>query len=100
MENYSAIIEMLKGTRGTTEKVKLSPIYQKYLDECIEVQAKIKEYCKNYPELWTLFEQWENAMMGSEAVASDDYYREGFQFGLLMGLEVGMSAMKSKNGEL
>jgi hypothetical protein len=34
-----------------------------------------------------------------EATAADDYYREGFSFGLLMGLEVGMSATKSKNGE-
>ena len=99
MENYSAIMEMLNGTRGRTDKVELSPIYQQYLDECIDAHAKIKELCRDKPELWSLFEQWENAMMGSEAVASDDYYREGFQFGLLMGLEVGMSAMKVKNGE-
>ena len=99
MENYSAIIEMLNGTRGTADKVKLSPTYQQYLDQCIDAQSKIKENCKDNPELWSLFEQWENAMMGSEAVASDDYYREGFQFGLLMGLEVGMSATKLKNGE-
>ena len=99
MKNYSAILEMLNGTRGHAEYIKLSPEYQKRMDECIKLQNQIQEKCKDNPELWDLFTKWENATMGMEAAATDDFYIEGFQFGFLMGLEVGMSAMKSKNGE-
>ena len=94
LENYSAILEMLNGKRGHAEYIKLSPEYQKQMDECIKLQNQIEEKCKDDPELWGLFMQWENATMGMEAAATDDFYREGFQFGFLMGLEVGMSAMK------
>ena len=96
IEKYSAILEMCNGTRGLTEYIKPSAEYQKYMDECVSLQAKIKEKCKDDTELLTLLEKWENATMATEAVATDDFYREGFQFGLLMGIEVGMSVGKSR----
>ena len=99
MENYSAIMQMFNGQRGKAESVVPSQTYKAHLDECIKVQEKIKEKLKENPDLIALFDKWEWAMLGMEATAADDYYREGFSFGLLMGLEVGMSATKLKNGE-
>lgn len=100
MEKYSAILEMHRGNRGDGQNIKYGEGYWKRLHEYTALAETFKEKLKDFPDLLKLWEECEWASLGVEATAEEEQYREGFQFGLLMGLEVGMSAMKSKNGEL
>ena len=99
MEKYSAIIEMHRGNRGDSQKIKYGEEYWKCLHEHVELSEKMRRELEKYPALLELWEKCEWASGAVNACGEEEQYREGFQFGLLMGLEVGMSAMKIKNGE-
>ena len=99
MEKYSAIVEMYRGNRGDSQRIKYGEEYWKCLHEYCDLAEKFRDELKKYPELLELWEKCEWASNEVNACGEEEQYREGFQFGLLMGLEVGMSAMKIKNGD-
>ena len=94
MENYSAILEMHRGKRGDSQQIKYGDEYRKSLREYATLAEEFHEKIKDYPELFDLWKKCEDASNRVNVYWEEDQYREGFQFGLLMGLEAGMSAMK------
>ncbi len=99
MQKYSAILEMHRGNRGDGQKIQYGEEYWKRAHEYATLAEAFQEKLKKFPDLLKEWEACEWASMGTEAAAEEEQYREGFSFGLLMGLEIGMYAMKSKNGE-
>lgn len=94
MEKYSAIREMHRGNRGDGQTVQYGEEYWKCLHEYATLAEELSGKLQKYPELLELWEKCEWASSGVNANGEEDQYREGFQFGLLIGLEAGMSALK------
>ena len=88
MEKYSAIQEMFYGRRGDGQLIKSNEDYHEPAPKKYELVEKLKEKLKEDKEGLELLDQmfWESA--GMESAAVDEHYREGFSFGVLMGLEI------------
>ena len=88
MEKYSAIKEMFYGRRGDGQLIKPNEEYHEHATKKYELVEKLKEKLKEDKEGLELLDQmfWESA--GMESAAVDEHYREGFSFGVLMGLEI------------
>ena len=88
MEKYSAIKDMYYGRRGDGQLIKPTEEYHVHATKQFEIAEKLKEKLKGDKEGLELLDQlfWESA--GAESAAVEQYYSEGFSFGLLMGIEV------------
>ena len=88
MEKYSAIQEMFYGRRGDGRLIKPNEEYHEHAARQYELVEKLREKLKEDKEGLELLDQmfWESA--GMESAAVDEHYREGFSFGVLMGLEI------------
>ena len=88
MEKYSAIKDMYYGRRGDGQLIQPSEEYHEHAAKQNDIAEKLKERLKDDEEGLELLDQmfWESA--GAEAAAVDQHYREGFSFGVLMGLEI------------
>ena len=88
MKEYSAIKEMFYGNRGTSEHIAPTKNYQEMLAEFVKKQDKLYEGLKKFPKLLELYNELENLSDALETENVDNYYSEGFRFGVLMGLDV------------
>ena len=88
MEKYSAILEMYYGRRGDGQLIKTTEEYRKQAQKVADIAERLKEKLKDDKEGLDLLDKlfWESA--GEEAAAADEHYREGFSFGVLMGMEI------------
>ena len=88
MEKYSAILEMYNGRRGDGQHIPPNEKYIEQADKQAEIVERLQEKLKEDKEGLELLEQLFWASAGMECAAVDEHYREGFAFGMLMGLEV------------
>ena len=88
MEKYSAILEMYNGRRGDGQHIQTNEEYRAQASKQTEIAERLQEKLKEDKEGLELLEQlfWTSA--GMESAAVDEHYREGFAFGMLIGLEV------------
>ena len=88
MEKYSAILEMYYGRRGDGQLIKTTEEYQKQAKKLAEIAEKLKEKLKDDKEGLELLDEFFWTSAGEESAAVDEHYREGFSFGVLMGMEI------------
>lgn len=88
MKKYSAIQEMYYGRRGDGQLIKPNAEYKEQANKMVEIAERLKEKLKEDKEGLELLEQLYWVSAGMEATATDTHYREGFSFGILIGLEV------------
>ena len=84
----SVILQMLYGLRGNRESIKPSDKYYEALDKLDEHDDRIQEKIKDNEELVALFKERESLELDVAIVGQEDYYVEGFRFGVLMGLDI------------
>ena len=88
MKKYSAILEMFYGRRGEGQLIKTTEEYQKQAEKLADIAERLKEKLKDDEEGFELLEEFFFASAGEESAAVDEHYREGFAFGVLMGMEI------------
>ena len=88
MEKYSAILEMYNGRRGDGQHIHPKEKYIEQAGKQAEIVERLQEKLKEDKEGLELLEQLFWASAGMECAAVDEHYREGFAFGMLIGLEV------------
>ena len=91
MDDKSAIGQMYYGGRGNFESVKTSIESRDKAGEVDEKYNKLKEKLGSQEEIWQLFEDFENALADLHELEAADHYAEGFKFGLILGVEAGVS---------
>ena len=88
MNNYSAIKEMYYGRRGDGQLIKPDEGYHMHASKLSDIAERLKEKLKEDPESLKLLEELFWVSAGAESAAVDKHYREGFSFGVLLGLEI------------
>ena len=88
MKNQSAILQILNGDRGCNDNIRCSPEYSKALDKVVEFEEKLTSKLKLEPDLYKLFEDFNDALRTMHCEEVDDYYLEGFRFGALIGIDI------------
>ena len=88
MEKYSAILEMYYGKRGHTEFIKPTEEYCERAKKMEEFTEKLRRKLKDDKECEALIEELFWARAGLEDALAAEHYREGFSFGVLMGMEI------------
>ena len=88
MEKYSAIQEIYYGQCNSGKNIKPNKEYRERSKKRCEIEDKLKEKLKGDTEGLQLLEEMAWAHAGMEAAITEQYYREGFSFGMLLGLEV------------
>ena len=88
MKTYSAIREMYYGRRGDGQLIQPNEEYQEQANKLYEIVEKLKDKLKDDETGLALLEEFFWASAGTESAAVDQHYREGFAFGVLMGLDI------------
>ena len=83
----SAIEDMYYNRRGSSDFIKPSDEFSKQMDAVIDCDNVLTERLTEYPEILTLYENFKEAIDEAHCTNVRDYYKEGFSFGLLMGIE-------------
>lgn len=84
----SAIKDMYEKRRGHYESVVHGEEYQKCLDKVIKCDDEMRGALKKNPKLLELYQKATRALDALSVAGEDDYYVEGFKFGVLMGLDI------------
>lgn len=84
----SAIEEMCFGLRGTYESVRTSGKYSQLMDKVCEVDNKLTEKLKNDKAAEELYKQFKDAIDEASCEECETFYKEGFRFGVLLGLDI------------
>ena len=79
---------MFYGRRGDGQLIQPNEEYNKETDKIITALETLKEKLKDDKESLELLENLCWASSGTETAAVEQYYREGFSFGFLMGMEI------------
>lgn len=101
MELQSAILQMFHGVRGQSEHVPASEKYWQLLNAVRKSDDALREKLKISPELIELYEKVIDDLSLMHCELLDNYYCEGFRFGILMGLDVSGHSKSSyiQNGD-
>ena len=92
----SAILQMFYGERGSMNDVPNSREYSEQLDKFCEAEKDFLEKISGVPDYQALYRQFLENVFELQCRSMDDYFSEGFRFGVLMGLDV---ANFKKRGE-
>lgn len=82
---------MFYGENGKADNISFPPEEDALLDKVDKYYDLVCEKLKPYPELFELFEKFRESLEDLRCFEADNYYAEGFKFGLLMGVEAGES---------
>ena len=88
MEQDSAIMQMFFGYKGHCDKIMCSKEYIDYMGEFVQKEQKLKEKLEEYPDLAVLYVQVKSTMENMYQEQANDYYAEGFKFGVRLGMEI------------
>ncbi|MBR2341390.1 MAG: hypothetical protein IKA72_03165 [Clostridia bacterium] len=89
MKKYSAILDMFYGRRGNIENVRVEgEKIEGLLDVLIEKSEKLEKKLKETPEIFKLYKEVQDAIDKLHDEETDEYYTEGFRFGVLLGMDV------------
>lgn len=84
----SAIMQMIRGERGTLENIKYSDEYENAKELSIQAQSEFIKKLEDYPKLKPLYFEMEKAIGLEYALHLEEVYKEAFSFGLTIGQEV------------
>lgn len=84
----SAIEQMCFGLRGTYESVRASEKYSLLMGKVCEVDDKLTEKLQDDKEAAELYRQFKDAIDEASCEECETFYKEGFRFGVLLGIDV------------
>ncbi|MDE6691199.1 MAG: hypothetical protein K2K04_04430 [Clostridia bacterium] len=90
----SAVLQMFYGENGKADYITYPPEEDKLLDEVDKYYDLMCEKLKPQEGLFELFEKFRESLENLRSFEADNYYAEGFKFGLLIGIEAGESKFK------
>ena len=79
---------MFYGNRGDGQLIKPNEEYLKESNRVATLAENLKEKLKDNKEGLELLDAFFGASSSVEAAAVEQYYRKGFSFGLMMGIEI------------
>lgn len=88
MDHQSAIMQMFYGRKGHCDKITCSEEYIAYMGEFVSNEQKFKEELEKYPDLAASYARVKSALENMYQEQANDYYAEGFKFGILLGMEI------------
>ncbi|MBQ8373997.1 MAG: hypothetical protein IJX98_00290 [Clostridia bacterium] len=88
MKHYSAILQMYNGQRGKFEDVPLHEDYLSILDSVIKEEKNLQTKLQGNQEALDLHVKITNLLDELDIVGKEAHFREGFRFGVLMGLDI------------
>lgn len=91
MKKSTAIMQMLYGQRGNANAIKDNAKVKERMDTVNACYEKMREALEDLPEIWKLFNEYIESTTLFHLDELDEHYEEGFQFGLLIGIEAGES---------
>lgn len=91
----SAILQMFYGESGNFSNIESPPEETVLLDAVDKAYDILCEKLKPNTELWELFLKFKESLEDLHVFEADNFYAEGFKFGLLMGIEAGESKFKN-----
>ncbi|MDE7191624.1 MAG: hypothetical protein K2O35_04090 [Clostridia bacterium] len=83
----SAIMQMIRGERGTLESINYSDEYEKAKELSIQAQAEFIKKIEDNPTLRKQYFEMEKAIGVEYTLHLEEIYKEAFYFGLSIGLE-------------
>lgn len=95
MVRKSAIKQMLMGTHGHIESVVCSNEHYKAVHNFTEKYKLFKEKYADNSEMLKLFDEVCDAHDADQATAEVDFYKSGFSFGVLMGIDIMRENLKT-----
>ena len=84
----SAIEQMCSGLRGTYESVQPTDKQSEIMSKVCEADTKLTEMLKDDKEATELFNQFKEAIDEANSEECETFYKEGFRFGILMGIDI------------
>ena len=91
MKTKCAVMQMFFGERGNGEHVECSKEYHDLMGEVVDYHDKLCEKLADMPELLELLNKLCESLEAAHANEVETYYAEGFNFGLVMGVQAGRS---------
>ena len=79
---------MFNGQRGHHDLVSHTEEYFRLLRENIKEEEELREKLKEHPDLLQILEKINDSFIEMCCECEDIFYREGFKFGVLMGIEI------------
>ncbi len=92
----SAISDMFYGRRGQLDQLPVTEEYRKQFNEFFVYQKELEEKLKQNPDLLQLYKQVLNSYDEVVCIQVEDYYAEGFRYGVLIGLDVAIGLQKDE----
>ncbi|MGN1137327.1 MAG: DUF6809 family protein [Oscillospiraceae bacterium] len=84
----SAIEQMCSGLRGTYESVQPTDKQSEIMSKVCEADTKLTAMLKSNIEATELYNQFKNAIEEANSEECETFYKEGFRFGVLMGIDI------------
>ena len=84
----SAIEQMCYGLRGTYESVKVTKRYTSIMGKVCDADEALTKLLKAGSEEDRLYRQFKEHIDEAACVECESYYKEGFRFGVLLGLDI------------
>ena len=87
----SAVMQMFYGENGKIDYIENPPEEDALLDVVDKNYELLCEKLQPQTELWELFLKFKDSLEDLHSVEANNFYAEGFKFGLLIGVEAGES---------
>lgn len=84
----SAIEQMCAGLRGTYESVHTTEKYSQLMENVCQLDYKLTEKLKDDKEAAELYLQFKDALDETACEECETFYKEGFRFGVLLGIDI------------
>lgn len=84
----SAIEQMRYGLRGTYESVKVTKRYTSIMGKVCDADEALTKLLKAGSEEDRLYRQFKEHIDEAAFEECESYYKEGFRFGVLLGLDI------------
>ncbi len=84
----SAIEQMCYGLRGTYESVKVTKRYTSIMGKVCDADEALTKLLKAGSEEDRLYRQFKEHIDEAACEECESYYKEGFRFGVLLGLDI------------
>ena len=88
MKNYSAILEMYLGNRGSYDSIKPTKLEMDKLDKIVSLENEFIDKLGVNSELKVLYNNLDDKISELNVLSIENAFCEGFRFGFLMAIDV------------
>lgn len=88
MKRNSIIKKLYLGKNPLYASVPYSKKYERLLEEAIKYEKLMRSSLEKYPEILSLYEKTNEVIDDLNNQTVDEFYMEGFRFGVLLGMDI------------